>query len=63
MRKEKGLENVLEVSVKIPGIKGGIINHVHLKESKEAYFEMHLDTDDANAFLLKNDDEVEILVD
>ena len=63
IRKEKGLENIYEVSVKIPGIKGGILNHVHLKESNEAYFEMHLDTDDANAFLLKNNDEVEILID
>lgn len=63
MKKEAGLENIKEVSIKIPGIKGGIINHVQLKESDEAYFEIHLDTDDANAFLLKNDDEVEILID
>lgn len=61
MKKEKGLENLDEVSVKIPGPKGGILNHVHLKVSNEAYFEMHLDTDDGNAFLLKNDDIVEII--
>ena len=30
--------------------------------SNESYFEMHLDTDDANAFLLKNNDEVEIIL-
>ena len=42
--------------------------HLHItnedgteKESAEADFEVHLDTDDANAFLLKNGDEVEIL--
>lgn len=61
MKKEKGLENLDEVSVKIPGPKGGILNHVHLKVSNEAYFEMHLDTDDGNAFLLKNDNIVEII--
>lgn len=30
------------------------------KVSKEAYLEIHMDTDDANAFNLKQDDEVEI---
>ena len=58
----KNLVGINEVSVKIPGEKGGIINHVHLKDSDEAYFELHLDTDDANAFLLKNNDEVEIIL-
>ena len=33
------------------------------KDSKEAYFEIHLDTDDANAFMLKNDDLIEIIKD
>ena len=49
-----------KVLVKIEGIKPGIIE-VNVKASKEAYFEIHLDTDDANAFLLKNNDDVEIL--
>ena len=62
IRKEKNLVGVKEVSVKIGGEKGGIIEHVHLKDSKHAYFELHLDTDDANAFLLKNNDEVEIIL-
>ena len=59
--KEKNLLGVKEVSIKIDGVKSGIINCVHLKETKRAYFEIHLDTDDANAFLLKNGDEVEII--
>ena len=42
--------------------KGGILDNVYLKVADESYFELHLDTDDANAFLLKNNDEVEILV-
>lgn len=48
------------VKVKIDGEKKGIIE-VNIKTSDEAFFELHLDTDDANAFLLKNGDEVEII--
>ena len=59
--KEKNLLGKKIVSVKVNGEKGGILHNVHLKESDEAYFEIHLDTDDANAFLLKNNDEVEII--
>ena len=35
------------------GEKSGIIDNVYLKDSDVAYFEVHIDTDDANAFLLK----------
>ena len=42
-------------SVKINGEKGGILANVKLKVSEEAYFELHIDTDDANANLIKND--------
>ena len=62
IRKEHNLEGIEKVSVKIGGEKGGIIENVYLKDSEEAYFEMHLDTDDANAFLLKQNDEVEIIL-
>ena len=61
IREEKKLIGVEEVSLKINGEKSGIINHVMLKDSDYAYFEVHLDTDDANAFLLKNGDELEII--
>ena len=61
IRKEKGLVGVDKVRVRISGEKGGIIDNVYLKDSKEAYFELHLDTDDANSFLLKQGDEVEII--
>lgn len=50
-----------KVLVKIEGEKKGVIE-VEVKESDEAYLELHLDTDDANAFLLNNDDEVDILI-
>ena len=49
------------VKVKLNGIKGGIIENVHLKVSDNAFFELHLDTDDANAHLVKNGDIGEIL--
>ena len=55
------LENKDVVSVKINGEKGGIITNVHLKVSDDSYFELHLDTDDANAHLIKNGDIGEIL--
>lgn len=56
-----GLSGVEEVSVKLDGEKGGIINNVHIKVSEEAFFELHIDTDDANAHLVKNGDIGEIL--
>ena len=60
LRKQLNLENKDIVSIKIGGIKGGIIDNVYLKEKENFLLELHLDTDDANAFLLKNGDEVEI---
>lgn len=56
-----GLENVDKVDVLIPGEKGGIISNVYIKEAPNSFFELHLDTDDANAHLLKNGDIVEIV--
>ena len=62
IREEYGLVGIGKVSVRVFGDKGGIINNVHLKDSDEAYFELHLDTDDANAFLLNQNDIVEIIL-
>jgi len=56
-----GLQGKEIVSVKIDGEKGGIIDNVHLKVSDESFFELHIDTDDANAHLIKNGDIGEIL--
>ena len=52
-----------KVNVLILGEKGGIISNVHLKVAANSFFELHLDTDDANAHLLKSGDIVEILED
>ncbi len=62
IRIEHHLEGIDKVNVKIMGEKGGIIENVFLKDSDEAYFELHLDTDDGNAHLLKQGDEVEIML-
>ena len=56
-----GLTGYTEVHVQVMGEKGGILSHVHLKVSEKSYFELHLDTDDANAFQLQNGDIVTIL--
>ena len=59
--KQYNLEGRETVSVRLFGDKGGIIDNVYLKPSDEAFFELHLDTDDANAHFVKNGDIAEIL--
>ena len=61
-RKKLGLEGVSKVNVKIEGEKGGIMKEVHIKSADASYYEMHIDTDDANAFLLTNNDQVDFLI-
>lgn len=58
---ELGLQGISKVDVKIFGIKGGIISNVSLKVSDNYCFEMHIDTDDANAHLIKSGDFGEII--
>ena len=62
IREEHNLVGIDKVSVKKVGEKGAVLSDVHLKDTEEAYFELHLDTDDANALLLKNDDLLEIVL-
>lgn len=50
-----------KVKVKVDSEKGGIFDNVYIKISDEAFFELHIDTDDGNAFMLKSGDEVEII--
>lgn len=61
MKKFYHLEGKTKVNVLVGGEKGGIMFNVDLKVSDEAYFEMHVDTDDANAFMLKQGDIVDII--
>lgn len=48
-------------SVLVDGCRGGILHGVHIVEGDNSFFEMHIDTDDANAFMIKQGDEVEII--
>lgn len=55
------LNNIDTVSVLIEGEKGAILNNVKLKVADNSYFEMHIDTDDANACGIKSGDIVTII--
>lgn len=49
--------------VKVSGEKGGILDNVSIKVSDRFVFEMHIDTDDANAHLLNTGSEGIIIED
>lgn len=59
--KKYGLVGKTKVRVKVDGPKGGILDNVMLKKSNNYIFELHIDTDDANAHLIKQGDIVEII--
>lgn len=56
-----GLKENELVSLYILSEKATILKNVYLSVSEDAYFEVHLDTDDANACLIKNGDIAEII--
>lgn len=60
-REERGLKDVEKVSVRIGDEKSSVIEEVYIKESSLGVFELHIDTDDANANLIKNGDEGTII--
>lgn len=55
------LDGISDVAVRINGEKSGILKNVYLKIQDNASLRLHLDTDDANAFGIKTDDEVEVI--
>ena len=61
MNQKKALElGVVEdqkVSVHVEGPKGGTMD-AYIKITEEGYFEIHMDRDDASAFMLNNNDEI-----
>lgn len=61
LAEELNLKNNQLVNIKISGDKRGIVD-AFIKITDNGYFEMHIDRDDANAFMLNNNDEVEILL-
>lgn len=60
--KKYGFEGKEFVSIVIDGEKGGILENVYVRINDNFSYEVHLDTDDANAFLIKNGDEAELIV-
>lgn len=55
-RKKLGLNNKETVSVRIGNEKASVLENVFIKESENGVFELHVDTDDANATLVKSGD-------
>ena len=62
-REKLKLYNINKVKLVAPGIKGGILDNVFIKERDDFVYEAHLDVDDANSHLIKNNSELEIMVD
>ena len=57
-----GIINKEFVALKISGEKPGILENVYVRISDSFAYEVHLDTDDANAFLINNGDEAELII-
>ncbi|MDO7983546.1 MAG: phosphate propanoyltransferase [Pigeon pea little leaf phytoplasma] len=58
--KDLGLTDQQIVSIRIDGIKAGILHNVLCRVNKNFSLELHIDADDASAFHLKNGDLVEL---
>jgi len=56
-----GLNRNKTYKIKVNNEKGGILDNVHLKIDENFVFELHIDTDDANAFFIKTGDKLEII--
>lgn len=48
-----GVSDRERVNVVVPGEKGGVLGRVLIRITRESRLDFHMDTDDANAFLLK----------
>ena len=60
--KKYGVVNKQKVRIEIPGDKSGVID-AYIKISDDAYYELHVDTDDGNAFLLNDGDNLKMIID
>jgi putative phosphotransacetylase len=49
-----GVRNGQKVKVRVDGVKGGIMDHVMIRVRDDFKLELHIDTDDANGFGIKN---------
>ncbi|MEK6452942.1 phosphate propanoyltransferase [Caldifermentibacillus hisashii] len=59
--KEYGVTDKQKVSVLVEGEKGGVMGQVTIRVSEKYALDMHIDTDDANAFGLKGNEWLKIL--
>lgn len=60
-RVKLGLETVKKIKVKVGSEKAAVLESVYIKETPMGVLELHLDTDDANANLLKSGDIAELI--
>lgn len=56
-----GLKDGDRVKVKIDGVKPGVMEHVLIRSGEKHRLDMHIDTDDGNAFMLKQGQLVTVL--
>lgn len=56
-----GVSDLERVMVKIHNAKGGALDNVYVRVRDDFELDMHIDTDDANAFLIQNSDWVELV--
>lgn len=61
--KKLNLEDRSMVKVKVPGVRGLVFSQVLLRVADNFVLELHLDTDEANAAWVKNDDQLELILD
>ena len=50
------------ISVRVSGEKGGVMGNVCCRVSDKYSYEMHIDTDDASAFMLNNGDKLDMIL-
>jgi len=56
-----GVKDGQIVSVKVKGKKGGVLSNVKIRVSPKYKLDFHIDTDDANAFIINNGDMLELI--
>ena len=60
---EHSLKDGDHVRVAVPGPRGGSLDHVLIRVSSNYALDMHIDTDEGNAFSLKNGQQLEVSTD
>ena len=51
------------VRVSVPGLRGGVFEHVLVRVNASYALDMHIDTDEGNAFSIVNGQQLEVLLD